>query len=50
MLGLGDQPAVRQDRRIVPIEKFGLKVISMGMFLGDRTPVIWRGPMVTKLI
>lgn len=50
MLGLDSQPEVRQDRRIVPIEKFGLKAISMGMFLGDRTPVIWRGPMVTKLV
>ncbi len=50
MLGLDGQPAVRQDRRIVPIEAFGLKAISMGMFLSDRAPVIWRGPMVTKLI
>src|SRR5439155_1994020 len=30
--------------------KHGLRVISMGMFLGDSTPVIWRGPMVTKLV
>jgi ATP-binding protein involved in chromosome partitioning len=51
MLGLGDErPQVRPDRRIVPIEKFGLRAISMGMFVGERTPVIWRGPMVTKLI
>ncbi|MBI3770965.1 MAG: Mrp/NBP35 family ATP-binding protein [Deltaproteobacteria bacterium] len=51
MLGLGDErPQVRPDRRIVPIEKFGVRAISMGMFVGERTPVIWRGPMVTKLI
>ncbi|HEY2387218.1 MAG TPA: iron-sulfur cluster carrier protein ApbC [Candidatus Binatia bacterium] len=51
MLGVGDErPEVRSDRRIVPIEKYGLKAISMGMFVGERTPVIWRGPMVTKLI
>jgi ATP-binding protein involved in chromosome partitioning len=50
MLGLEAQPQLRNDRRIVPLEKFGLKVISMGLFLGERTPVIWRGPMVTKLI
>jgi len=50
MLGITDKPTVREDRRIVPVEKLGMKVISMGMFLGERTPVIWRGPMVTKLI
>jgi ATP-binding protein involved in chromosome partitioning len=50
MLGLEAKPEVREDRRIVPVETRGLKAISMGMFLGERTPVIWRGPMVTKLI
>jgi ATP-binding protein involved in chromosome partitioning len=50
MLGLDTPPEVRPDRRIVPVEKFGLRAISMGLFLGERTPVIWRGPMVTKLV
>ena len=50
MLGLDSRPEVRKDRRIVPVEKFGLRAISMGLFVGERTPVIWRGPMVTKLI
>jgi ATP-binding protein involved in chromosome partitioning len=50
MLGLVDKPEVRPDKRIVPVERHGLKAISMGMFVGERTPVIWRGPMVTKLI
>ncbi len=50
MLGITAKPTVRDDRRIVPVETLGLKAISMGMFLGERTPVIWRGPMVTKLI
>jgi ATP-binding protein involved in chromosome partitioning len=50
MLGLDEKPRVREDRRIVPVEKHGLRAISMGMFVGERTPVIWRGPMVTKLL
>ena len=50
MLGLDERPGTRPDRRIGPVERFGVKVISMGMFVGERTPVIWRGPMVTKLI
>ena len=50
MLGIEGAPTVREDRRIVPAERHGIRAISMGMFLGERTPVIWRGPMVTKLI
>ena len=51
MLGIADKAqALGEDRRIVPIERHGLRVISMGMFLGETTPVIWRGPMVTKLV
>jgi ATP-binding protein involved in chromosome partitioning len=50
MLGIEEKARTSEDRRIVPIEKHGLRVISMGMFLGESTPVIWRGPMVTKLV
>ena len=50
MLGIEGAPPVRADRRLVPAERYGVRAISMGMFLGERTPVIWRGPMVTKLI
>jgi len=39
-----------QDQRIEPIEKFGLKLMSMGFFLSENSPVIWRGPMVHGLI
>ncbi|MEN8185222.1 MAG: Mrp/NBP35 family ATP-binding protein, partial [Myxococcota bacterium] len=37
-------------QRIVPNEGFGLKLMSMGFFLTDDSPVIWRGPMVHGLI
>jgi ATP-binding protein involved in chromosome partitioning len=50
MLGIDEKASTREDRRIVPVEKHGIRVISMGMFVGEATPVIWRGPMVTKLI
>src|SRR6185436_11778688 len=50
MLGIDEKARAGEDRRIVPIVKHGVRVISMGMFLADTTPVIWRGPMVTKLI
>jgi ATP-binding protein involved in chromosome partitioning len=49
MVGAGEQVRVTKDRRIVPLERFGLRYVSMALFINDETPVIWRGPMVTKL-
>ncbi len=52
MLGLptGQPPATTPDGRIVPAERYGLKVISMGMLSSDDTPAILRGPMVSKYL
>ena len=50
MLGIDEKAITREDRRIIPVERHGLRVISMGMFVGEATPIIWRGPMITKLI
>ncbi len=50
MIGAGERPVtVTPERRIVPLERFGLRYVSMALFIGEQTPVIWRGPMVTKL-
>ncbi|HLW71082.1 MAG TPA: Mrp/NBP35 family ATP-binding protein [Candidatus Binataceae bacterium] len=49
MVGAGEQVRVSGDRRIVPLERFGIRYVSMALFINDQTPVIWRGPMVTKL-
>ncbi|HBF88301.1 MAG TPA: sodium:proton antiporter [Bacteroidales bacterium] len=35
---------------IVPIEKFGLKILSIGFFVNPTDPVVWRGPMATSVI
>jgi ATP-binding protein involved in chromosome partitioning len=50
MLGLRARPQSTDDKRIIPLEKFGLKVMSLGLFIEDHTPVIWRGPMINKLL
>ena len=39
-----------EERRIHPHESAGLKLMSMGFFLDDNSPVIWRGPMVHGLV
>jgi ATP-binding protein involved in chromosome partitioning len=50
MLGVSQRPESDDDNRIQPLEKFGIKVISLGLFIAQRTPVIWRGPMINKLL
>ena len=50
MLGITERGRVGEGRRLTPALRHGLRVLSMGMFVGDTTPIIWRGPMVTKLV
>ena len=38
------------EKEILPILTFGLPLISFGFFLGERSPAIWRGPMVSKAV
>ena len=45
MLGMKTQLAT-DGQKIIPAEKFGLKVISMGFLTSDDAPIIWRGPML----
>jgi ATP-binding protein involved in chromosome partitioning len=49
MIGAGERIRVTEQRRIVPLQRFGIRYVSMALFVDDETPVIWRGPMVTKL-
>jgi len=47
MVGLGyAQPAITPNKKLVPFEVFGLKVMSMGFLADPNTPMIWRGPML----
>ena len=50
MLGIDEKAEPDEQKRLRPIERHGLRVMSMGFFVGDATPIIWRGPMLTKLI
>ncbi|WP_255195798.1 Mrp/NBP35 family ATP-binding protein [Halorarius litoreus] len=45
-----ERPQATADETIVPPEKYGMKLISMAFLVGEDDPVIWRGPMVHKLI
>ena len=49
MIGVTGKPVGFNDM-ILPLEAHGVKVISMGFFVPEETPVIWRGPMLHKAI
>ncbi len=49
MIGISKEP-VKEGEKIIPAEGQGVKVISMGFFVPEDTPVVWRGPMVHSAI
>ena len=49
MFGLTEKPVVRGNQ-IVPLERYGVKVISLGLLVERDAPAIWRGPIITKII
>ncbi|HLH15034.1 MAG TPA: P-loop NTPase [Solirubrobacteraceae bacterium] len=51
MYGLGaTRPAVSAQRKIVPLEAHGVKVMSIGFFVEEDSAVVWRGPMLHKAL
>jgi ATP-binding protein involved in chromosome partitioning len=46
MLGLSSTQLTTDGKQIVPAEKYGVQVVSMGFLTSDDAPVIWRGPML----
>jgi ATP-binding protein involved in chromosome partitioning len=50
MLDETEKPDATTDETIVPPEKFGVRLMSMGLLVGEDDPVIWRGPMIHKVL
>ena len=48
LLGIQEKPKAQADNRLIPIEKYGLKVMSMGFFVKEGEAIVWRGPMLHK--
>jgi ATP-binding protein involved in chromosome partitioning len=48
MFGVNERPMANEQDEIIPLEAHGLKLMSMGFLLEDRSPVIVRGPMATR--
>jgi len=50
MVDSEDAPAATDDKTLIPPEQYGLKLMSMDFLVGPDDPVIWRGPMVHKML
>jgi ATP-binding protein involved in chromosome partitioning len=50
MMGTEATPRAAQEKKIYPVERYGISLISMGFFLDEQSPVIWRGPIVMGII
>lgn len=49
MMGVEERPKL-ENNKIIPVERFGVKIMSMGFFVEDNSPVIWRGPRLGKML
>src|SRR5271155_31103 len=50
MLGTNEQPKMLDERTIVPVSAYGIKVISMGLLNPGDKPLVWRGPMLHSVM
>ena len=50
MLGLTGEPRVNADKKLIPLEAFGLKTVSIGFIVEEGSPMIWRGPMASSAL
>lgn len=50
MLGIHEKPVITQEKRFKPIHAHGLQTMSIGYLIDVETPMIWRGPMVSKAL
>ena len=46
MMGIAGAPMASTDNKILPLERYGVKVISIAFFVPDGQPIVWRGPLV----
>ena len=50
LLNLNEKPKSEDNKTIIPLEKFEVQCMSMGLLIDEQTPMMWRGPMVISAI
>jgi len=50
MMNISEKPKINENKKLIPIERYGIKCMSIGFLIGEDTPTIWRGPMIMKAL
>ena len=50
MMSIQNKPESKDGKSLIPIEQYGIQCMSIGLLVDEKTPMIWRGPMVTSAI
>ncbi len=50
MMGISEKPEINNEKKLIPVENYGVKCMSIGFILDNEAPTIWRGPMVMKAL
>src|SRR5579871_2225418 len=50
LTGIREKPELTENKRMIPIVRFGLSIMSIGFLVEEDTPMIWRGPMVMSAL
>ena len=50
LTGVREKPQLNDDRKMIPLKRFGLSIMSIGFLVEEETAMIWRGPMVMSAV
>ena len=50
LTGVTEKPTVNADKKMIPLQRFGLPLMSIGFLVGEDTAMVWRGPMVMSAL
>ena len=50
MIGYNKKPEINSEKKLIPIEKYGIKCMSICFILEEEAPTLWRGPMIMKAL
>ena len=49
LVGLNQQPEMTSEKKLIPLEKYNLRLMSFGFINSENAPAVWRGPMVSRM-
>ncbi|MGA9328876.1 MAG: Mrp/NBP35 family ATP-binding protein, partial [Bradyrhizobium sp.] len=50
LTGIREKPQLNDERKMIPLQRFGLSIMSIGFLVEEETAMIWRGPMVMSAV